>query len=191
MEAVYRVDVKEENLTRLERFMWISTSLYCRKKRRSIGYWLLLLYLFFILFTLNSGPGSEITFRQTMMNVAVLSAILLMLFRRLRSLVFIKALVGIRKLRRLSGKYSPDSCSFLFYEDYFTVVPGPDSMVWKYGVIDNIAEDFQAYYIYFADKKGCHFSKNAFTVGNPDGFKQFLEEKTGRQILWVEKKRKA
>lgn len=191
MEAVYQVEVKEENLMRLEQFMWISTSLYCRKKRRSIGYWLLLLYMFFVLVTLNMGVKSDIMFIQIMTNVVVISVILLMLSRHLRSLVFIKSLVGIRRLRHLSGKHRLESCCILFYEDYFTVVPGPDNTVWKYMAIDKMAEDSLAYYIYFADKKGCHFSKNAFTSGNSDDFRQFLEEKTGRQMICMEKKRKA
>lgn len=191
MEPIYQVDVKEESLARLERFMWISTDLYYKKKRRTIGYWLFLLYMFFVLIVLNTGLESKIMLIQIVMNAAVLSVILLMLSRRLRSLVFIKGLVGIRRLRHLSGKYSPGSCRILFYEDYFTVTPAPDPLVWKYAVIDKMAEDFQAYYIYFADQKGSHFSKNAFTVGNPEDFKQFLEEKTGRKMLCMEKKKKA
>lgn len=180
-QPVFQVKVNDDDSKIKEQFWRISDRLYHQKRKRSVGnriflvWWGLIVVSYIFMF---SEPG--------IISVLLIAVWCLALSRRLRRKALLNIIFAIGRIRRMFGKRSLVRSRIDFYDNEFTMSPSKEALIWKYPVVDKLAEDTQAYYIFFARETGLFFSKRCFTAGNSQDFKSFITQKTGREITVME-----
>ena len=71
---------------------------------------------------------------------------------------------------------------FTFEEDGFYIWEPSGSASYRYHALDAVWEDRERYYLILPEKKWWALQKNAFTMGDPVNFCNFIEAKTGKAI---------
>lgn len=173
----FRIDINEDNSKQKEQFMRISDMLYYQKQRRSIGNLVFLVWWGIIVISsvLMSGGLGIILLLMAAVWFLALSA-------RLRRKVLLNTALIIGRIFRKLRKTELVRSQIEFFENEFRYYPSRESLVWNYPVVDKLAEDPQAYYIFFAKDQGLYFAKHCFTVGDAPDFKEFIMQKTGKDI---------
>ena len=177
MEPIFRIVINEDNSKQKEQFMRISDMLYYQKQRRSIGNWVFLVWWGIVVISSILMPGElgAILFLMVAVWFLALSA-------RLRRKVLLNTGLIIGRIFRKLRKTELVRSQIDFFENDFTYYPSKESLVWKYPAVDKLAEDPQAYYIFFAKDQGMYFAKHCFTVGDSLNFKEFIMQKTGKDM---------
>ena len=145
MEPIFRIVINEDNSKQKEQFMRISDMLYYQKQRRSIGNWVFLVWWGIVVISSILMPGElgAILFLMVAVWFLALSA-------RLRRKVLLNTGLIIGRIFRKLRKTELVRSQIDFFENDFTYYPSKESLVWKYPAVDKLAEDPQAYYIFFA-----------------------------------------
>jgi len=75
--------------------------------------------------------------------------------------------------------------AYSFFDDHFTIVNGSLSQSAQYDDLFEIEETKEVFGLK-RDKNGTVIlPKSCFTAGTPDGFRAFIEEKTGKKIKFI------
>ena len=182
MEPFFQIDVTEDDIKLKEHFIRISDRLYYQKTRRTIGNRIFLLWWGIIVVSYILMPGEP-----DIIPIFLILIWILALSARLRRKVFLTVVFAIGRILRILRKESLLRNQIKFKDDEFTALLGNTPFAWPYNAVDQLAEDAHAYYIYFAKAKGMYFSKHCFTAGNPQEFKDFIIQKTGKNVAAMEK----
>lgn len=176
MMPFFQVDILGDDTKLNKKFLQLSDRLYYQKKR-SLSNWIFLIGWGFI--TLNtllmfSGPN--------MVSILAIAVWCMAFSARLRRRAFLNLVFFIRTIIKRFGKQPLIKSQIKFFENDFSCAFEKEPLVLKYSVIEKLAEDSQGYYLFFSEERGVFFSKHCFTVGNPLDFKEFVIQKTGKNM---------
>lgn len=177
MTPFFQIDILGDDLKLNKKFLLLSDRLYYQKKKRSLSNWIFLIgWGFIVLNTLLIFSEPH------MVSFLVIAAWCLAFSARLRRRAFLNLAFFIRTIIKRFGKHSLINSQIKFFVDDFSCSFEKEPLVLKYSVIDKLAEDSQGYYLFFSEERGAFFSKHCFTVGNPLEFKEFIIQKTGKNM---------
>ena len=182
MDVIFQVDVRKKNRKLEERYRRTAFDLYRKGTRRSAGAWVLLIWYSIVLIISLGGGGGAYTLRSFIVEVLLVFIWFLIAFRRFRNRVMLRLLFLTIELKERGDTGTFSGNRFVFGEEGFRAITVGD-MMWKYPVVDKVAESRDAVFLYFKEDSGLYFAKSDFTVGDSKAFLQFIAEKTGREVI--------
>lgn len=72
-----------------------------------------------------------------------------------------------------------------FSDTGFASYIGDAAYAYNYAAVEALLEDAGHYYLFISQNAGHILCKSAFTRGDPESFRAFLEERTGQKFLYV------
>ena len=97
-------------------------------------------------------------------------------------------LVGTARASRLLWRNYADRVeefTLTFTEDGYTDVNSVSQSRLDYSVVNGILEDASRYYLLLCNGKAMFIRKDRFTHGDPEQFRDFIQQKTGKPVEYV------
>ena len=157
-----------------------------------IFYLLLALFYFYqfkdlfnadFLFWLIHGGYAEFLKENPVSAVLVLLAPPFGLYLVVRALFFVP--MAVRRVWKNNKNREGDFVATAFFDDHFTSSSKNVSSVVQYGEICALEESNEIFFLKRTKTNGTALAKSDFTIGAPDDFRAFIEEKTGKKIRFI------
>jgi len=99
--------------------------------------------------------------------------------------LFLRRIMAWSSLRGLRQAAGDGERRFVFSEDSFLGTQSGTETTWQYGTVQDVYET-EGYFVLRFDKlTSIILSKEGFTAGTAEGFRRFIEEKTGKPVVWA------
>ena len=157
-----------------------------------IFYLLLALFYFYqlrdlfntdLLFWMLHGGYAELLKEEPLTAVIMLLALPFGLYLIFRSLFFVP--MAVRRVWKNNKNREGDFVATAFFDDHFTSSSKNVSSVIQYGEICALEESTEIFFLMRTKTNGISLAKSDFTIGSPDDFRAFIEEKTGKKIKFI------
>lgn len=92
---------------------------------------------------------------------------------------------GSTKAKREQWAEENSKGHYRFSDTGFASYIGDAAYAYNYPAVEALLEDAGHYYLFISQNAGHILCKSAFTRGDPESFRAFLEERTGQKFLYV------
>jgi len=104
--------------------------------------------------------------------------------------LFLRRFMAWSTLRGLRQATSDGERRFVFSEDSFLGIQSGMETAYQYGTVQDVYETEGYFLLRFDKLTSSIIDKEGFTVGTAEGFRRFIEEKTGKPIVWAGRHKK-
>lgn len=170
MDPLYEVQLNME-----KRLFFEYGGIHKKKSKASIVILICSLFMLFILypFPLWEGELGMIIFSATM-------GFFFFLYW-----AFLDRILGMMAYKNMNKKVLGVQTTYLFDEAAMHVQSELESSAVSYTAIENVLESEHIFALYINKASAHIFSKENFTKGTPEAFRDFISEKTGQQVRFV------
>ena len=129
------------------------------------------------------GGYAELLKEEPLTAVIMLLALPFGLYLIFRSLFFVP--MAVRRVWKNNKNREGDFVSTAFFDEHFTSSSKNVSSVVQYEEICALEESNEVFFLLRTKTNGVSLVKSDFTIGTPDAFRAFIEEKTGKKIKFI------
>ncbi len=104
--------------------------------------------------------------------------------------LFLQRIMARSTLRALRQAAGDGERRFVFPEDSFLGVQSGMETAYQYETIQDVYETEGYFLLRFDKLTSSIIDKKGFTVGTAEGFRRFIEEKTGKPVVWAGRHKK-
>lgn len=104
--------------------------------------------------------------------------------------LFLQRIMAWSTLRALHQATGDGERRFVFSEDSFLGIQSGTETVWRYETIQDVYETEGYFLLRFDKLTSSIIDKEGFTQGTAEGFRRFIQGKTGKPVVWAGRHRK-